>query len=548
MWLSMLTAYPLGVALHRPVGCLASGDVGIRREDTRGFAVPTSGQDVHDGPSLFVKGDLPVVGAESREQDASMPAATPRLRHPLPSLVGLSALIAVVVLRIATVGSRLPATPLEARLVDAVFPLARLSGSVPPEGLGEWMVRAQLGTYAAATGAFGRHADVLGGARELAVALCAVLLVAVVVVLRELRTPLVATAIALALLVVCEPAITALATLAPGLAGVAWTAVGVALVLRPGPTARLLGAVAALVGVATAPLLAVPLMVVVAAATVRRWAPAALVALSFGASVLVVEVLSLPVDRSVAPVALVVAALLVAARAAREIVRRTAHRPLPSRLGVLVGAVAVLAVAVVPTVAPVVARPSPHLALAGWLLSETDPAATVSVPDGVRSDLVRDGVPAARLVPDGALVVSSGEPAAGTVLARFGTLGVATSVPGASESVTRALAGEQLARNPNLDAAPAVLAAVRAGNVDTRLLVVLAGLAGRGRVVVTDLPAVIGEDPSTPRHRMELAGVDASTTEWLRAQQPPFAPVLSGLTGSPSLNWPLPAPTALLGR
>lgn len=585
--------------------------------------MPGSGQDADNGPSLFVKGDLPVIGTDVRDDtlrddtlrdDTPRPDATPsdgpeptvavtaRLRYPLRAVLGLAALVAVAVLRIAAEGHRLAATPLEARLVDAAYPLARLSGSVPPpEGLGEWLVGVQLATYAAATDAFGRYADVLGGARELAVVLSAVLLAAVVAVLRELGTPAVATAVSLALLVVCEPAITVVAILGPGLSGAAWAAVGAVLVLRSGPVPRIAGAVVVLVGVATAPLLAVPLSVLVAASSARRRAPAALVALSVGAAVLVVEVLSSSAgERAGGPVglvvvvaavlavggllvprlrgtawaafsalivvavpwspgetlrpAVVVAAVLLAAGLVHELDRRTAHRSLPSpwRLGALVGVITVLAVTVAVTVRPVVARPSPHLALADWIRSETDPSTALSVPDGVRADLLRDGVPAARLAPEGTLAVSIGEPAGGTVLARFGTpaLTLAVSTPGlgVSDAAARVAAGEQLARNPNLVAPPGVLAAVRTGSVDTRLLVVLAGLASRGRVVVRDLPAVAGEDPSVPRHRMELAGVTAPTTGWLRAQQPPFAPVLTGAPDTPSLSWPLPAPSALLGR
>jgi hypothetical protein len=88
---------------------------------------------------------------------------------------------------------------------------------------------------------------------------------------------------------------------------------------------------------------------------------------------------------------------------------------------------------------------------------------------------------------------------------------------------------------------------LRAGGVDSRALVVLAGLAGRGPVTVADLPVVPGEDAALPRHRVVLTGADESALTWLRAQRAPFAPIATDVgTGAATLTWSLPAVPAVL--
>jgi hypothetical protein len=87
---------------------------------------------------------------------------------------------------------------------------------------------------------------------------------------------------------------------------------------------------------------------------------------------------------------------------------------------------------------------------------------------------------------------------------------------------------------------------LRAGGVDSRALALLAGLTAQGPVTVADLPVVPGEDVALPRHRVVLTGVDDRTLGWLRAQRPPFAPIVAG-SGPTTLTWPLPAVPALLG-
>jgi hypothetical protein len=177
------------------------------------------------------------------------------------------------------------------------------------------------------------------------------------------------------------------------------------------------------------------------------------------------------------------------------------------------------------------------------------------VPPELAAQLVADGVPADRLGPGGPLVVRSGAQPAPAELARFGDGPAALSVGAAdaaavdavlAESRVRASAGGQLAANPNLIAPEGVRVVLRAGGVDSRALVVLAGLAGRGPVTVADLPVVPGEDVALPRHRVVLTGAGESALTWLRAQRAPFAPIVTG-TGATTLTWSLPAVPAVLG-
>jgi hypothetical protein len=217
--------------------------------------------------------------------------------------------------------------------------------------------------------------------------------------------------------------------------------------------------------------------------------------------------------------------------------------------------------------------------LAAWLGAATDATTGVTVPAGVWADLVRAGVPVGRLVPDGALAVSRGTPGAGRVLARFGEGPSALHVTGRAAAPVAppalagsATAGTRLASNPNLTAPEHVRALLQAGAVDPRAVAVLVGLAGRGPVVVVDLPVVPGEDPAQPRHRVILDDVDAAADEWLTAQAGRYAPIMSSAgtdvgtgtdtktetdaetdaeadTGDPAeqgvattLTWPVPAP------
>jgi hypothetical protein len=78
----------------------------------------------------------------------------------------------------------------------------------------------------------------------------------------------------------------------------------------------------------------------------------------------------------------------------------------------------------------------------------------------------------------------------------------------------RAAAGAELARRSDIDVSPAAAAVLRDGNVDGRVLVVLASLATLGQLVAIDVPD--GDEAETP---VEL-GVESVDTvlDWLEAQ------------------------------
>lgn len=84
--------------------------------------------------------------------------------------------------------------------------------------------------------------------------------------------------------------------------------------------------------------------------------------------------------------------------------------------------------------------------------------------------------------------------------------------------------------------------AIRQGRLDTRALVLLAGLTGSGPVTVVELPVVPGETAAVPLHQLTLAQpVDATTQGWLRIQLPPFAPVVTSTATGVVLSWPVPS-------
>ncbi len=561
------------------------------------------------GPSGAGAG-LPQSATDAAAGATPAPDRAPRRRSPIPELA-VAALGILAVVRVALSAFTLPATAGEAELVDGAFGALRgLAGPWSPPGFTDLAGQLQLQAYAGLTGAFDRYPGVLGAARELAVVAVAVLVGAAVVAARRAGTRPWAVAAALALLIVGEPAVTALATFGPGLLGAMWLVLGLALISGTGRIGPVLGVLAAAVGVLTAPVLGAA--VAVAAIAVGRRHPVALPAALLGVvalagalvaglaptaatgavdgpgrwlllaagAVVVLGAFALPGLRGIGATAaavlvpaalpwpgavvalpgLVAASLLLAAALGQELAGEPAARSRLRHVGAVVVAAAACVAALATTAAGAVSSPGAaavsHRELAAWLASASDPAATVAAPPGVRSDLVRDGVPAERFAVGGVLVVSAGSgrtgsPGGGSVLARFGEGADLLEVRAAGGAVPPAPArladaGAQLAGNPNLAAPTAVRDSLRDGAVDPRALVVLAGLAGRGPVTVTDLPVVPGEDPALPRHRVVLAGLDPSAREWLAAQQAPFAPVPTGSPDAVTLTWPVPAPADVL--
>jgi hypothetical protein len=70
-------------------------------------------------------------------------------------------------------------------------------------------------------------------------------------------------------------------------------------------------------------------------------------------------------------------------------------------------------------------------------------------------------------------------------------------------------AGGALAANPRIEAPPAAISQLRAGEVDERLTTVLATLAGAHRLEVGAFVTMPGEDVAgAPLRTVELAGID----------------------------------------
>jgi hypothetical protein len=471
----------------------------------------------------------------------------PAIRHRARGVVAVPAATALLVgVHALQQAARRATVPAEGRIVDAAFAALHPVGPAPDGiGLDGISARVQLSAYAGATGAFERYPTVLGGARELSLLACAVLLGALVAFTRSLGVRPLAAAAGLGMLALCSPAVATLTTFGPGLLGAAWLAVGGALLARSRPWLQVLGVPAVLLGILTAPVLAVLVLVVSAAVLVavrRRRRGTSLLGAAVVGAALPLALLPPPGGAAALP-ALVAVAVLVGLVVLDETIIGLSTSSRPLQWGGVVALVAVPVAALVVVLAPVPRAVSDAAGtvdgapgLAAWLRETTNPDTGVAAAPGVWSDLLRAGVPVTRLQSDGALGVTAGD--AGPTLARFGAGTGAVQVVGAPPAADSEGAGVALAGHRNLDAPEEVRAALRSGAVDPRAVTVLVGLADRGRIVVSDLPVLPGEGAAVPRHRVVLAELDAATRAWLAAQQPPFAPLVSA---EATLTWPLPA-------
>ncbi|MEU5692939.1 hypothetical protein [Actinosynnema sp. NPDC020468] len=480
---------------------------------------------------------------------------------------------AALVWRTAT--ASVPPTPTEPALVDAAY-----AGLAPD--VTAWQLRA----YTSLTDAFARHDSTLTAARELSAAALVVTLLALAAVTALLRVRPWVTALVIAATALGGPAVTALAPIGPGplvgmwlsltaaagLAAVArrnavlglvalTTAVAALLTAWPagGPTAR--GALTvALVLIATAllatarraavlgPIAVLPTLAAVAAA----WPAEPPSVLAVPALLAAAGAVAVPWLRPVVPVVVVGALtggaplVLVTAGLVAVLLDHLLDRRPRARVGV---AVLALGVAALGVVVPPVGRPGPdHRAIAAWARANLPEDATLVAPAGLWSDLRRDGVPvrAATDAP-GDLVLTSAVPE-GVELARFGD--VAVVLPDAAnpylDPASRARAGAQLADNTRLHASDEVREALRGGRVDLRAMAVLAGLCREHDVVLTSTGKPAHESTSAlPDRVLTLSTSDsAALAEWLRAQQPPFAP--DDVRTTPdgvAVGWRLPALT-----
>jgi putative peptide zinc metalloprotease protein len=342
----------------------------------------------------------------------------------------------------------------------------------PAAGSGDWLLRLQLVGYAGLTGAFDRHDTLLAGGRELAVVASAALVAALLVFALTRRMRPITVALPLLAVLAMGPAVIVLATVGNGLVGTAWAAVG-ALVLASArrPRAAVPGMIAIAVGVATEPLVAVPLAVGIGVLLSRdgRWsgrsardaveprharpdtrsddhrawlvvllvAPVAglvatvpsgpddlplvaaeravfllLIALVTGVgllfrdlrlpaaaagSAIVLAVLPWRGAGAALPLALAAVALLAALMIAAWTSGPVGTRPHPLLRAAIVLPVLVLVVTGA-LFLPSAGRTPPHEQLAAWISGPSSSGGTVAVPTGLWGDLLRDGVPADRLV------------------------------------------------------------------------------------------------------------------------------------------------------
>ena len=272
-------------------------------------------------------------------------------------------------------------------------------------------------------------------------------------------------------------------------------------------------------------------------------------------TVVVLAVLLVPgPGRAAAALTALVLLAVVVAAVADDVASRV---PAPARAGVGVAALAAAAVAALMAAplrppAPARADPGPLLAWAGVQRGalHADPLD--------RADLLLAGFPAERLRDRGAPVADDdvvllaerpGAPAthcaAGTLLATLPRPGGAPAeVCAAHAPVTdpdpagragRARIGTALAGNPSLTLEPGAAELLRAGDVDPRLVIVLAALSGAHTLAVADFPAAPLEPGAAVRRQVLVTAVDGAPAggdapsalrDWLRGQHPPYVPAV----------------------
>jgi hypothetical protein len=265
----------------------------------------------------------------------------------------------------------------------------------------------------------------------------------------------------------------------------------------------------------------------------------------------------LPSGRLSALVVCLPVAAVLSAGLARNLVRPRAEttRRVLRIAGATILAAATLATVVVllRTPASTAAGRNPAGAVIEWAGSELSPDTRLVAESPLRAQLVHAGADQDAVRPPGArhdepratvLTVVSGAPPDGAmVLARFpgaaGPLLVVDPAPGipTGEELTRrrSLAAALLA-NPATTPGERAAGVLGSGEVDPRLLSVLAALAAQYGIGVQDFPLADGEPSEGPLARRvlvdHLAGdplvPGAPATErlvaWLEAQLPPFAP------------------------
>lgn len=202
-------------------------------------------------------------------------------------------------------------------------------------------------------------------------------------------------------------------------------------------------------------------------------------------------------------------------------------------------------------------------ALLDWLRTELPENGTVTAPPGVREALLRAGADPAVLPgpsPDSspagdaavpALALVDAAPDGGRVLARFDRAGTAPLLlvdpapvaPTDDQQRRRESLAAAVLANPTTRAEGDARAVLAAGDVDARLLTVVAALTAQEGVGLWDFPAPPGEETgAAPARRVVVDAVgsrpvpaDGAATQrlvaWLDAQLAPFAPDTVEVTG-----------------
>ncbi|SDG72835.1 hypothetical protein [Klenkia brasiliensis] len=178
--------------------------------------------------------------------------------------------------------------------------------------------------------------------------------------------------------------------------------------------------------------------------------------------------------------------------------------------------------------------------LVAWLAAEVPPGTPVAADGLLAEDLRRAGVP----LGDGGLAVGRGGARPGTaglVVARFGDAESGLVVadprrrgPDADQRLLRRELSAALLTNPTTADAGQATGALLSGDVDPRLLTLLAGVAAQYGVGISALPAVPGEVSTPVRYAVvdSVGGVRLAddpaladqVEDWLAAQLPPYAP------------------------
>ena len=229
---------------------------------------------------------------------------------------------------------------------------------------------------------------------------------------------------------------------------------------------------------------------------------------------------------------------------------------------------------------------------ASWIAGQVAASAIVACDPAMCTVLHADGLPATRLLvlgtatadPLGSDVVVATLPVrnefgtrlqsvyAPVVIASFGTgagrIDIRAIAPDGAAAYQAALAadrrsrisaGSQLLRNPRITVAGGARNALSAGDVDPRLLMMLAALADQQQVRITAFgdPSP-GASPVVPLRSVQIAalgpGAEAeaslqSMLSLIDAQRQPFQPLRAALAGSSALTveYAAPSPLGLLG-